>query len=52
MPGGSNRNRNLTPAGATKPARKEAMMLDFAFVALGFAVIALMGFYAMALRQL
>jgi hypothetical protein len=33
-------------------AGKEAVMLDVAFVALGFAVIALMGFYALALRQL
>ena len=31
---------------------KEAVMLDLAFVALGFAVIGLMGFYAFALRQL
>ena len=35
-----------------KLADKEAIMLDFAFVALGFATIALMGFYAMALRRL
>jgi len=27
-------------------------MLDIAFVALGFAVLALMGVYALALRQL
>jgi hypothetical protein len=33
-------------------AGKEAVMLDLAFVALGFAVIALLGFYAFALRQL
>jgi len=39
-------------AAAIKPAGKEAIMLDFAFVALGFATIALMGFYAMALRRL
>jgi hypothetical protein len=52
IPTGSNRNRNLTRLGVRKPARKEEAMLDFAFVALGFAVIALMGFYAMALRQL
>ena len=38
--------------GGTKPAGKEAIMLDFAFVALGFAVIAVMGLYAMGLRQL
>lgn len=37
---------------ATKPTGKEAIMLDFAFVALGFAMIALTGFYATALRQL
>ena len=35
-----------------KLADKEAIMLDFAFVALGFAMIVLMGFYAMALRRL
>ena len=39
-------------AAAIKPAGKEAIMLDFAFVALGFAMIVLMGFYAMALRRL
>jgi hypothetical protein len=39
-------------AAAMKLADKEAIMLDFAFVALGFATIALMGFYAMALRRL
>jgi len=38
--------------GARKSVRKEAIMLDFAFVAVGFATIALMGFYAMALRRL
>ena len=31
---------------------KEAVMLDLAFLALGFAVIALMAVYAMALRQI
>jgi hypothetical protein len=31
---------------------KEAVMLDLAFVALGFAVIAIMAVYAMALRQI
>ena len=30
---------------------KEAIMLDFAFVALGFGVIALMALYAAALRR-
>ena len=34
------------------PARKEWVMLDVAFVALGFAVLALMGVYALALRRL
>ena len=52
MPGASNRNRNPMWFGARKSVRKEAIMLDFAFVALGFATIALMGFYAMALRRL
>ncbi len=52
MAGGSNRNRKLTPLHGTHPAGKEAFMLDFAFVALGFAVIAVMGLYAMGLRQL
>ena len=31
---------------------KETIMLDVAFVALGFVVIGLMGVYAYALRQL
>jgi hypothetical protein len=31
---------------------KEAIMLDVAFVALGIVVLALMGAYALALRQL
>jgi hypothetical protein len=31
---------------------KEAIMLDVAFVALGIAVLALMGVYALALRQI
>jgi len=35
-----------------KAVVKEAVMLDLAFVALGFAVIAMMAFYAMALRQI
>jgi hypothetical protein len=35
----------------TAPARRR-IMLDVAFVALGFAVLALMGVYALALRQL
>ncbi len=52
MPAGTNRNRKLTIPGGTKPARKEAFMLDLAFVVLGFAVIAVMALYAVALRQL
>ena len=39
------------PAVRSVPS-KEAMMLDVAFVALGIAVLALMGVYALALRQL
>ena len=35
-----------------KAAGKEAVMLDLAFVALGFAVIGVMAFYAMALRHI
>jgi hypothetical protein len=38
--------------GATNRSSKEAIMLDVAFVALGCAVLALMGVYAHALRQL
>jgi hypothetical protein len=38
--------------GGRTPARKEWVMLDIAFVALGFAVVALMGVYAHALRRL
>jgi hypothetical protein len=45
-------NRNLMPRDGINPAGKESVMLDLAFVALGFAVIGLMGFYAFALRQL
>jgi hypothetical protein len=33
-------------------ARKEAIMLDVAFVALGIVVLTLMGVYSLALRQL
>ena len=40
------------PRDGINPAGKESVMLDLAFVALGFAVIGLMGFYAFALRQL
>jgi hypothetical protein len=35
-----------------KAAGKETVMLDLAFVLLGIAVISLMAFYAMALRQI
>ena len=52
MPVRTNRNRKLTSPGGTKSARKEAFMLDLAFVVLGFAVIAVMALYAVALRQL
>ena len=52
MPVEVNRNRKLTASGGTKPARKEAFMLDLAFVVLGFAVIAAMALYAVTLRQL
>jgi hypothetical protein len=48
----TNQYGNLTRLGARKPVGKEAIMLDVAFVALGFAVLALMGLYAFALRQL
>jgi len=47
-----NRNRNLTPRKGRTPAVQEAVMLDLAFVALGFALIGLMGLYALGLRQL
>ncbi|HEY6518352.1 MAG TPA: hypothetical protein VIZ19_03170, partial [Roseiarcus sp.] len=46
------RNRKLMPVGAKSLSSKEANMLDFAFVALGLAALALMGVYALALRQL
>ena len=42
----------LTQVDAKKRASKEANMLDVAFVALGLAALALMGLYALALRQL
>jgi hypothetical protein len=35
-----------------RPAGKEVFMLDVAFVVLGLAVLALMGVYAIGLRQL
>ena len=40
------------PVGAKSRSSKELIMLDVAFVALGLAVLALMGVYALALRQL
>jgi hypothetical protein len=52
MPGEMNHNRNLTSPGGTNPAGKEAFMLDLAFIVLGFVVIAVMGPYAVGLRQL
>ncbi len=46
------RNRTLTRDGSnTRPTRRR-IMLDVAFVALGLAALALMGAYALALRQL
>ena len=38
--------------GAKDHSCKEAVMLDVAFVVLGLAVLALMGVYALTLRQL
>jgi hypothetical protein len=52
MPSSTNQYGNLTRLGAKDRSGKEAIMLDVAFVALGFAVLALMGVYAVALRQL
>ena len=46
------RNRKLTQAHAKNGSSKETIMLDVAFVALGLAALALMGVYALALRQL
>ena len=40
------------PVGVKDRSAKEAIMLDVAFLALGCAVLALMGVYAHALRQL
>jgi hypothetical protein len=39
-------------AGAKDCPAEEAIMLDVAFIALGCAVLALMGLYAHCLRQL
>jgi hypothetical protein len=52
MPSRSKPYRSLTSGGGTNAPGKEAFMLDFVFIALGFAVIALMGLYAVGLRQL
>jgi hypothetical protein len=38
--------------GGREGADKESIMLDVAFVALGIALLALMGVYALALQQL
>jgi hypothetical protein len=52
MPARSKPYRNLTSVGGTTPAFKEGVMLDLVFVALGFALIGLMGLYAAGLRRL
>jgi hypothetical protein len=46
------RNRKLMRAGVKSLPNKETIMLDVGFVALGCAVLALMGLYALTLRQL
>jgi hypothetical protein len=46
------RNRLLTRVNAKNLSSKESNMLDVEFVALGLAVLALMGAYALFLRQL
>jgi hypothetical protein len=46
------RNRMLMSVGAKDRPTEEAIMLDVAFIALGCAVLALMGLYAHGLRQL
>jgi hypothetical protein len=46
------RDRKLTQIGGKQRPDKEAIMLDIAFVAAGVAFLALMGVYALALRQL
>ena len=43
---------NLPAGGVQRPLVKEAVMLDLVFVALGFALIGLMGLYAVGLAQL
>ena len=52
IPRPSIRDRKLTRRGRKERLGKEAIMLDVAFVALGIVVLALMGAYALALRQL
>ena len=52
MPRRPIRNRKLTPVGANSLSSKELIMLDVVFVVLGLAVLALMGAYAVGLRQL
>ena len=42
----------LTRVSAKSLSFKEAIMLDIAFVVIGIAVLALMGAYALGLRQL
>jgi len=42
----------LTPLSAKDPPARRPSMLDIAFVVLGIAVLALMGAYALALREL
>jgi hypothetical protein len=46
------RNRKLTRVNAKNRSSKESIMLDVVFVVLGLAVLALMGAYAVGLRQL
>ena len=48
----THRDRKFTCRRGTRPFVKEAVMLDLVFVALGFALIGLMGLYAVALQQL
>jgi hypothetical protein len=51
IPRRSIQDRKLMQFGGKERPVKEAVMLDVAFVALGIAVLALMGVYALALRQ-
>ena len=52
MPSSSNQDRNLISAGGRTPCGPGGVMLDLAFVALGFALIGVMGLYAVGLRKL